>query len=114
MQSLFTIHQMYGYLLLLVLVIELVWTLIESIRDVEPGRFSSIKSSAVVGLIDLQVLLGIGVLYAFWPDFPHTHPVLMILAAVGLHLANKQSGWVRFGIQFGSVLLIAFGVHLVI
>jgi hypothetical protein len=110
----FPVHQMYGHILLLIVLIEVAWTLFESIRDVDPGRFSTIKSKAVVGLVDLQALLGFGVLYMFWPDFNHLHPTLMILAVIGFHVANKQEDWARFGIQFSSLLAIVFGYVLVV
>lgn len=115
MSYLFPIHQMYGHILLLILMIELAWTLYESVRGVEPSRFSEIKSKAVVGLVDLQALLGFGVLYVLWPNISqHAHPVLMILAVLGFHVANKQEDWARFGIQFSSVLAVIFGYVLVV
>jgi hypothetical protein len=110
----YSIHQMYGHILLLVLLVEVVWTLVESIRGIEPNRFSTIKSKVVVGLADLQVLTGIGVLYLLWPNFNHLHPTLMILAIVGFHVANKQADWARFGLQFSSLLAIVFGYVLVV
>lgn len=115
MFNMFPIHQMYGHILLLILLIEVGWTLYESVRDVEQSRFSEIKSKAVVGLVDLQGLLGFVVLYQLWPNISqHSHPVLMILAILGFHVANKQSDWARFGIQFSSVLAVIFGYVLVV
>ncbi|MFB6347717.1 MAG: hypothetical protein ABEK50_18530 [bacterium] len=112
--SFFPIHQMYGHILLLLLLLEVTWTLVESVKGVEQARWSEIKSKAVVGLVDLQALLGFVLLYQFWPTFNHTHPVLMILAIVGFHLANKQSDWARFGLQASSLAAVVFGYVLVV
>lgn len=114
MSNLLPIHQMYGHILLLILLIEVGWTFVESLRDVEPGRLSTIKSKAVVGLVDLQALLGFALLYVLWPSMNHTHPVLMILGVLGFHVASKQEDWARFGLQAASLAAIVFGYVLVV
>lgn len=108
------VHQMFGHFLLLLLFIEVTWTLVESIRAVEPGQFSTIKSKAVVGLVDLQALLGFVFLYTLWPNMNHIHPTLMILAVLGFHVANKQKNWARLGLQFSSLIAVVFGYVLVV
>lgn len=103
------IHQMLGYLMVVLLAVELIWTLVETLTDSDSGSVSRVKSKALVGLLDLQVLLGLinSYLSAFFPMY---HVIAMIGGAGSLHVANKQSGWTRFLLQVVATFLVVMGI----
>lgn len=102
-------HLGLGYLLFALVVVELLWSTVEVFTDAEPGTFSSIKSSAVVGLLDLQTLLGFTNAYLI-STLPGAHLGAMLGAVVTFHVAKKQSGWGRVGLQGLGTFLVLLGI----
>jgi hypothetical protein len=81
----------------------------------KPGR---ILATAYIGLVDLQVLLGL-VLLVLWPYYPALigHIVMMVLAAAvahGAQVANRKKAVPGFALPLagvaGSLLLIVGGI----
>lgn len=105
-------HKMFGYFLTALLVVELVTTLIETLSDSDRGRISTIKSTAVVGLIDLQVLIGFVNAYVL-SKIPYAHLGVMLAAVGCVHVAKKKSGWTRFGLQLVGTVLVVLGIGLI-
>ncbi len=103
------IHQMLGYLMVVLLALELIWTLVEMLTDSDSGSISTVKSKSVVGLLHLQVLLGLvnSYLRAYFPTY---HVIAMIGGAGTLHVSNKQSGWTRVLLQVVATFLVVLGI----
>jgi heme A synthase len=101
------LHRWLGRLLSAVVLIAVVWTIVLAVRSEEDDRISTVAMKSVVGLVDLQVLLGL-ILYGLGSfQVSHWHPMLGILAAVSLHMGSKMKGWKRvtgFGLGFASVI----------
>jgi heme A synthase len=102
---------MLGYSLFALVLVELVWSLSETLMESSPNKLSSVKSKIVVGLMDLQVLLGILNLY-FNYTLEHAliHAVTMLAAVGVLHVANKKEAWVRVGLQGLGFVLVLMGI----
>lgn len=91
---LFHAHSGLRYLALLAAVLSLGYSLVAMLRNQPWDRPGRILLMSFVGLLDLQVLLGL-VLIFVWPFYPALwgHLVMMILAVVVAHLAagiNKR------------------------
>ena len=87
-------------------------------------RLDQILGAAYMGLVDLNVVIGVIVLAARWGELSRTeeaHPLVMILAAVVIHLARRlgreRDAKTRHLYQGGGVLasliLILIGIRLV-
>jgi heme A synthase len=102
---------MLGYSIFVLVFVELVWSLSETLTESAPGKLSSVKSKIIVGLMDIQVLLGVLNLY-----FNYTlskaliHAVTMVAATGTLHVANKKDEWVRVGLQGVGFFLVLMGI----
>ncbi len=109
-------HAGLGYLLILLAILVVGWTVVLAIRDQEQKRGSRVACTALVGLIDLQALLGL-VLFVMmnkeWNWALH-HPLLMIAGAVVAHVANKQESWALPGGFSVSLLLLLGGAYPVV
>lgn len=86
---LFHAHSGLRYLVLLAGVLALVYSLVAMLRDRPWDRPGRILLTSFVGLLDLQVLLGLILVFvlAFYPAL-WGHLVMMILAAVVAHVAS--------------------------
>ncbi|MFB6356295.1 MAG: hypothetical protein ABEJ65_07255 [bacterium] len=116
MDILFRIHQGLGHLTGTVIVILLIWSIVEYVRNVEENKVFSITSSAIIGLVDLQILIGI-VLYVIMPSVarPTTwHPMAMILGAVGFHISKKLEPLPRSVGYGASTVMIWLGIIIVL
>lgn len=102
-------HWGLGYLMFVLVVVELLWSTVEVLSDSEPGAVSSVKSSAVVGLLDLQALLGFVNAYLL-STFAGAHMGVMLGAVATFHVAKKQSGWSRVGLQALGTFLVVLGI----
>lgn len=91
------LHRWLGRLLSAIVLIAVVWTIVLAVRSDEDDRISTVALKSVVGLVDLQILLGF-ILYGVG-QFAITlwHPLVGILAAISLHMGNKMAGWKRVG-----------------
>jgi len=111
-------HAGLGYLLLVVGLIVVAWTALLAYRREEPSGASSVACVTLVGLIDLQVLIGI-VLFMLtlegrsWTWALH-HPLFMIAAAVCAHVGNKQDHWALTGWFVTSYVLLLVGAYPVV
>lgn len=114
MHALFKAHQGLGlYLLQLFVVVEalrLIWA-----RNRAPGqRPAEWLASAVIGLVDLQVLLGL-ILYVVGPrSAPMSHLALGIVAAVVLHVSKKMEGTSRILTYLAGMVCVLGTVYLVL
>lgn len=87
-------HRGTGHLLMGLVLVAVVWTMVLALRSGEDDTISSVAMKIVVGLVDLQVLIGV-ILYLKL-GVPNTwHPVLAILAAISFHAGNKMKHWKR-------------------
>ncbi len=88
------------------------------------ARLDQTLGSIYMGLVDLNVLLGIVVLVNRWGNLSRAaemHPLVMILAAIVIHAARRlgrtRDDKTRHGYQAGGVLasliLILIGIQLV-
>jgi len=95
-ELLHTFHRGLGHTLSLLGLLIVLFSTYLAWKDEEGNRFFSIFFTSVVGLVDLQVLLGF-ILYSQL-NFPSPgHFVLAILAVISLHAGNKMSSWKRAG-----------------
>lgn len=104
------IHTMLGYSLVLILLVESLWTLSEVLMENDPGTVSTVKSKIVVGLVDLQALLGLINAWVHYPLYRIVHAVTMIAAVGLLHVAAKKTKWTKFGFQIASLILVVLGI----
>ena len=112
---LFHAHSGLRYLVLLAGILSLVYSLVAMLRNQSWNRPARILLASFVGLMDLQVLIGIvlAFVYAFYPAL-WGHIVLMVLAAVVGHIAaarNKRQPATRRSHQ---VAVIGSGAALVL
>ncbi len=116
MKGLFHAHAGLGYLLIIAAVIVVLWSAVAAYRDEGKSGGLHITSTALVGLIDLQALLGIVLFLMLSKEWVWTlhHPLLMIVAAVAGHVANKQEGWAVTGWFLTSLLLLLAGAYPVV
>ncbi len=110
--SLAYIHYTLGYSLFGLVLLELAWSLVETVTDLGQGNLSSIKSSVIVGLIDLQVLLGILNLsvYGYYLGRVLVHAITMLIAVVVLHIGNNTTGLTRVGLQAAGLICVLVGI----
>jgi heme A synthase len=110
MNFLFSAHSGLRYLVLLVAlaaVVALVYSVATG-RSVRPAR---ILANSFAGLLDLQILLGIGlVMGGIFTDAVTGHLMLMVLAAVVTHAAfivgqQASSDRRELGIRLGGIVL---------
>lgn len=92
MQMLFYAHSGLRYLVLLAGILALLYLAFAEARGKTDDRVGRILGSAFVGLIDLQALLGVGMVAMglYYPALMG-HIVMMILAAVSAHVAMAMS-----------------------
>lgn len=91
-----TFHLALGHTLSLLGLLTVLFSIYLAWKGEEGNRFFSIFFTSVVGIVDLQVLMGF-ILYS-QVGFPNPgHPVLGILALIALHAGNKMSSWKRVG-----------------
>lgn len=112
MTILFHAHSGLRYLVLLVAFAAIVWFLWGWLAKRPFQRPGRIVMAAYVGLVDLQVLIGLVLFFAGRrPPGIHAHMGLMILAAVVLHIASAISkrapGPARHGLPLAGSLLAA-------
>lgn len=110
---LFPIHRWMGHTLSAVVLILVVWSIVLAVRSGEDDRISEIVMKAGVGLIDLQILLGL-FLYIGRSYVNTWHPVLGILAAISLHAGNKLKNWARVGSFVVGSVCVTGAVMLVV
>lgn len=94
MTMLFHAHSGFRYLVLLLGVAAVLWDGVALVRGKGFGRVARILGSVFVGLLDLQILLGLILLWTI-PFYPalYGHVVTMLLAGVlahGLSIANRR------------------------
>ena len=106
--SLYPIHQGLGHLLSALSLIAVVCAIVLAIKDIDEYRPTSIFFSIVVGLLDLQILLGlIGYAMIGLATVSTYHPVLAILAAIAFHSGKKMKRWKRVaGFLLGTVCIV--------
>ncbi|MBX5484246.1 MAG: hypothetical protein IRZ16_20670 [Myxococcaceae bacterium] len=119
MNALFMSHSGLRYLVLLAGVIALVYFAIGLAMKKTAGKPVRVLGSAFVGLLDLQILLGLGlVAMGRWYPAVAGHLVMMLLAAVETHVllvVNRKRPQPGFLLPFLAVLialvLIVGGIH---
>jgi heme A synthase len=110
MNILYHAHSGFRYLVLLVAVVAVI-TLAYALATGRAARAARALTAAFTGLLDLQILLGIGLVVAgLFPDAAVGHLVMMVFAAVAAHgasLVAKRSFDERraLGIRLGGILL---------
>lgn len=114
MNLVFVVHGWLGFLVILAVVAAAGLSLYEWLQK-EAGDEWSTVYTAVVGLMDLQVLLGVVLFFlmsaAARPSLEH--PVIMILSLVIVHVAkNYRGGW-RFGGFLVALILMIRGFMVV-
>ena len=119
MNILYHAHSGLRYLVLLAAVAALV-ALVYGLATGRALRLARILPAAFTGLLDLQILLGIGlVLGGLFPDAAAGHLVMMVLAAVAAHgssiIANRsfderRALAIRLGGLVLAIILIVVGV----
>ncbi|MDX1660299.1 MAG: hypothetical protein R3326_00800 [Gemmatimonadota bacterium] len=112
MTILFHAHSGLRYLVLLVALIAVAWFLWGWLAKRPFERPGRIVMGVYVGLVDLQVLIGLVLFFAGRrPPGIHGHMGLMILAAVVLHVASaiskRKEGPARHGLPLAGSLLAA-------
>jgi hypothetical protein len=120
MRPLFFAHSGLRYLVLLAGVVALVYLAYAALARKPEGKGGRIVMSAFVGLLDLQILLGI-VLVAMGDFYPALvgHIMTMVIAAVVAHGSSvyaKRSGsgradQIRLAGVVVTLILIAVGIH---
>ena len=119
MNILFHAHSGLRYLVLLAAVVALL-TLAYSLVTGRAARRAQIMATAFVGLLDLQILLGLAlVMGGIFTDAVTGHLMLMVMAAVvthgaymiGQHSANERRELAfRFGGIILAMVLIVIGI----
>lgn len=110
MNILFHAHSGLRYLVLLAAVVALV-TLGYSLATGRAARRAQIMATAFVGLLDLQILLGLAlVMGGIFTDAVTGHLMLMVMAAVvthGSYMIGQHSGTERreLAFRFGGIIL---------
>lgn len=112
MSVLHEIHSWVRYLVLIGAVVAALAAIFAMVRPVDGERASRIGLTAFVGILDLQLLLGIALLVV-WPFYPMLigHIVMMVLAVVVAHggavLARRRAarGMPAAGFRLGTAVL---------
>lgn len=108
------IHLGLGHLLSVLGLLALLLAIFLAWKNDDGNRLSSIYFKVVVGLIDLQVLLGI-INYFSLPGRPEAwHPVLGILGVISFHAGNKMVSWKRVISFLAGMACIIGAVMLVV
>ncbi|HXF23219.1 MAG TPA: hypothetical protein VN602_01795 [Gemmatimonadaceae bacterium] len=110
MTILFLAHSWLRYLVLLVALAALIALTysVATARSVRPAR---ILANSFAGLLDVQIVLGIGlVMGGIFPDAVTGHLMLMVLAAIVTHgafIVGQQSSSDRreLGVRLGGIVL---------
>ena len=118
MTIVFYAHSGIRYLVLLVAVAALAYLLFGLATRRDFDKLAGALTGAYVGLLDLQVLIGV-VLYLLFPSSPALigHAVMMLAAVTVGHVANimnKRREEKSYGVAFGgvavSLLLVVGGI----
>ncbi len=118
MNILFNAHSGIRYLVLLAAVAALAYLLYGLATRRDFDKLAGALTGAYVGLLDLQVLVGV-VLYLLFPNRPALmgHAVMMLAAVTVGHVANimnKRREQKSYGVAFGgvavSLLLVVGGI----
>ena len=118
MTIVFYAHSGIRYLVLLVAVAALAYLLFGLATRRDFDKLAGALTGAYVGLLDLQVLIGV-VLYLLFPSRPALigHAVMMLAAVTVGHVANimnKRREQKSYGVAFGgvavSLLLVVGGI----
>lgn len=122
MNILYHAHSGLRYLVLLVALTALI-ALAYSLAAGRAVRVAHALAAAFAGLLDLQILLGIGlVLGGIFPDAVVGHLVMMVLAAVATHAASliaqrasneRRALSIRLGGVALAVVLIVSGIMVI-
>ncbi len=109
MPMVFYTHSGVRYLVLLVAIAAVVYLLVGMFRGGPFDKLAKILTGAYVGLLDVQVLIGI-VLYLLVPSSPRSlGHVVMMLAAVSIghvaNIVNKRRDEPSWGVALGGVAL---------
>lgn len=118
MTMIFYLHSGTRYLVLLAAVAALAYLLFGLATRRDFDKLAGALTGAYVGLLDLQVLVGV-VLYLLVPSRPALmgHAIMMLAAVTVGHVTNiinKRRGQKSYGVAFGgvavSLLLIVGGI----
>lgn len=120
MDFLFQAHSGFRYIVLLVGIITLVVLVYALVTRKSVGATRGLMA-AFVGVVDVQVLLGI-ILVFLWPFYGALigHIVMMVLAAVAAHLSSvfakrsadpQKAVAIRVGGVVATLVLIVFGIQ---
>jgi hypothetical protein len=104
------VHYFLGYSVLGLLLIEVLWSFVEALLDSDPGTVSTIKTKSVVGLVDLQALLGIINAGFYYPTYQLVHGGIMLLAVGLMHAGSKQDGWSRTIMELLALVAVVMGI----
>lgn len=112
MDFFYTLHQHMRWLVAIALLVAVVKLLVTWIRRSDFSALDRRLLSAAVGMIDLQVLFGLVVLFSVGGGFPRPrmeHAVTMVLAALAAHTTAR---WKKYDARIRArnsaiVLLIA-------
>lgn len=116
----FQAHSGIRYLVLLLGVLAAVWGLVALARGAMPGRAGRILGASFVGMLDLQIVLGLIVLFmrGFYPQL-FGHVMTMLVAVAVGHvavIASRQSTaarrsalWLGAG-TLGTLALVVLGI----
>ncbi|MFB6347523.1 MAG: hypothetical protein ABEK50_17535 [bacterium] len=109
-------HRGLGYLVAVLILFLIGWAIYELLTRSSHSDWFDLGMSGFVGLVDLQVLLGL-FLYFLYPAGARPsieHPSVMILSAAGFHIANKLGRTGRFVLLILGALFIGRGIMVVI
>ena len=88
LNTLSAVHAIYGTILLVVAVLLTIWNLVLAAGKVKGKSYRM----ALIGLLDLQVLLGIVTWIVHWQGGLFIlHPLVMILTVIYAHIFTKDS-----------------------
>jgi hypothetical protein len=96
MNFLYTVHSYLRWIIVAVAIIALIRYLIVWMGKAQPGSMDRGLMSGFVGMLDLQVLLGIVILIwlgtsgAGWPRQRFEHGAMMLLAVIFAHVFSKK------------------------
>jgi hypothetical protein len=110
-ELMFTLHSTFRYLVFVAALAALIVGLL-GLRSAEPSKAERALMLAFVGVVDLQVLLGL-VLLALWPFYSALigHIVMMIIAAAVAHVGaavarRREPARSGSGVRVATLLLV--------
>lgn len=114
------IHSLVRFILLLVALAGLVKAIIGLAQKAKADQTERVLSSAFVGLYDLQVLLGILIIFV-GQTTEFVHPIVMFvgvvaahgLQAMGKHAEGQPARMLRVGLYGVPLLIILFGLMVI-